>query len=290
MTGCIRHMIALVQTETSFGDSPQTNHKGVKRKKIDRQTKEKRRKNSSVVHLVDDILCSPSVISVSSVKTDRISSCVSLPLQDDCSTDVPGDTFFFLSFFPSVSLVLSVAAIFSELYELVTTLFFFFPFLSSPPLSFSHLSPGANSTPASRQSFHLSVHLSVQPWDTYTHTHAHTHTKSKMKLQEKNYTLYFFFLLGKVTAFALVNEMQLWIERPHVLHPPTHFYPLQDWIDTGGGVVCACTTVCAPHLCVQLLCDRFPEPEPKPSPCPLAGEMASCGERWGSFTARPAEC
>lgn len=87
----------------------------------------------------------------------------------------------------------------------------------------------------------------------------------------------------------LVNEIQLWIERPDVVHtPPPHFYSLQDWIDTGGSVVCARMTVCALHLCVQLLCDRFPEPEP--SPCLLAGEMASCGERWGSFTVRPAEC
>lgn len=87
----IKHVIALIQIETSFGDSTQTNHKGVKRKKKHRQ-RETIGENSSVVHLADDILCSPSVISFSSVKTDRISS---LPLQDDCSTDVPGDTFFF---------------------------------------------------------------------------------------------------------------------------------------------------------------------------------------------------
>lgn len=77
----------------------QTNHKGVKRK--ERQTNKGKTiegENSSLVHLADDILCSPSVISFSSVKTDRIPSCVSLPLRDDCSTDVPGDTFFFSLF------------------------------------------------------------------------------------------------------------------------------------------------------------------------------------------------
>lgn len=110
-----------VQTETSFSDSTETNHKGVKK---DRKTEKKNGKSSSVVHLADDILCSLSVISFSSVKMDRISSCVALPPQDDCSTEVPGDTFF-----PSVSLnVLSVAAIFSKLYELVTSLFFLHPF------------------------------------------------------------------------------------------------------------------------------------------------------------------
>lgn len=85
--------------------------------------------------------------------------------------------------------------------------------------------------------------------------------------------------------------MHLWIERPHVVHPrPPKSLSLPDWIDTGGRVVRACThtSVCALHMCVQLLCDRFPEPEP--SPCPLAGEMAGCGERWGSFTVRPTEC
>lgn len=96
-----KRLIAVVQTETSFSDSTQTNHKGVKK---DRKTEKKNGKSSSVVHLADDILCSLSVISFSSVKMDRISSCVALPPQDDCSTEVPGDTFF-----PSVSLnVLSV--------------------------------------------------------------------------------------------------------------------------------------------------------------------------------------
>lgn len=39
----IKHMIALLQTETSFGDSTQTNHKGVKRKEknTDKQRKKK---------------------------------------------------------------------------------------------------------------------------------------------------------------------------------------------------------------------------------------------------------
>lgn len=59
-------------------------------------------------------------------------------------------------------------------------------------------------------------------------------------------------------------------------------------MDTGGSVVRACTIVCALNLCVQLLCDRFPEPEA--SLRQLAGEMAGCGERWGSFTVRLAEC
>ena len=119
---------------------------------------------------------------------DRIPSCVSLPLRDDCSTDVPGDTFFFPVF--PLSLVLSVAAIFSELYELVTSLFFFFPFLTSS-LFFSHISPGANSTPASRQSLHLSVHLSVQPWDKKKNKQK----IHKIKLQKKKNTLLYYIYL-----------------------------------------------------------------------------------------------
>lgn len=81
--------------------------------------------NSSVVHLVDDILCTLSVISFSSARLDRISP---LSLWDDCFTEVPGDTFFLcLSCFSSLSLslFLSVTAIFLKLYELVTTLFSF---------------------------------------------------------------------------------------------------------------------------------------------------------------------
>lgn len=147
-----------------------------RKKKTDKQRK-KEGENSSVVHPVDDILCSPSVISFSSVKMDRISSCVSLPLRDDCSTDVPGDTFFFFFLFPSVSLVLSVAAIFSELYELVTTLFFFlFPFLSFPHLLSRFLISAQaqiQHLPPDRVSISLSISLS----NPGTHTHTHQNTR-----------------------------------------------------------------------------------------------------------------
>lgn len=82
-----------------------------------------------------------------------------LSLWEMCFTEVPGDTFSLcLSRFSALTPVFAAAAFFQKLYELVTTLFF----LSSPPLLLSHLSLGANSTPASRQTVHLAVHPSVQ--------------------------------------------------------------------------------------------------------------------------------
>lgn len=87
-----------------------------------------------------------------------------------------------------------------------------------------------------------------------------------MKLKKKKNYIEIFFFEKKVSALAFVNEMQLWIEWPHTPLPPPPD-SLLDWADTGGGVY-----VCA-YLCVQLLCDCFPEPEPS-----LAQrEMADCG-------------
>lgn len=55
--------------------------------------------------------------------------------------------------------------------------------------------------------------------------------------------------------------------------PLTHFYSLQDWIDTGGSVVCACTTVCTPHLCVSnSFVTAFLNPNPP--------RARSTGKRW----------
>lgn len=118
-------LIVVIQTETFQRHRLSTNKQAMRKKKKNTERQREKGENSSVVHLADDILCTLSVISCSSARMDRISP---LSLWDDCLTEVPGDTFFLcLSRFSSrsLSLFLSVAAIFLKLYELVTTLFSF---------------------------------------------------------------------------------------------------------------------------------------------------------------------
>lgn len=92
-------LIVVIQTETFQRQRLSANKQAMGRKNTERQRE--KGKNSSVVHLADDILCTLSVISFSSARMDRISP---LSLWDDCFTEVPGDTFFLcLSRFSSLS-------------------------------------------------------------------------------------------------------------------------------------------------------------------------------------------
>lgn len=91
-------------------------------------------------------------------------------------------------------------------------------FLSSPPLLRSHLSLGANSTPASRQTLCLSVQPSVQLYLSGLKKKIEDETGGKMI-----HCWYVF--KEKVRALTFVNEMQLWIERPHVVLTPPLVLP-----------------------------------------------------------------
>lgn len=155
-------LIVVVQTETfqRHTDWAQTNKprgekKKTEKKKQNRERQREKGENSSAVHLADDILCTLSVISFSSARMDRISplslSGMTASLK---SLETP---FSSVSLAPlSLSLPLS-GCHFPETLWISYNPFFF----SSPPLLLSHLSLDANSTPASRQTVRLSVHLSV---------------------------------------------------------------------------------------------------------------------------------
>lgn len=112
--------------------------------------------NSSVVHLADDILCTPSVISFSSARMDRISS---LSLSGMTASLKSLETPFpSVSRFSSLALFLSVAAIFPKLYELVTTLF---SFLTSSLTFFISSWTRIQHLPRDRPSVSVSICLST---------------------------------------------------------------------------------------------------------------------------------
>ena len=139
-----------------------TNKQATRREKKNTEKKNRERQrekgeNSSAVHLADDILCTLSVISFSSARMDRISplslSGMTASLK---SLETPFSSVSLSLLFLSLSLPLS-GCYFPETLWISYNSFF----LSSPPLLLSHLSLDVNSTPASRQTVRLSVHLSV---------------------------------------------------------------------------------------------------------------------------------
>lgn len=204
---------------------------------------------------------------------DRISP---LPLWDDCLAQVPRDTFSSVSV---ASLFLTVAAIFFKLYELVTSCPLPLPyFLISAWTWIQHL--------ASRQTVRLSVHLTVDRFPPHFFIPGFFFFNaclvqklpgnSKMKLKNKT-ILFYFYISSYYIYYISILRKKFWQMkcscgwngltapcRPH----PLPSRPVSDWADTGGGVC-----VRRGYLCVQLLCDRFPEPEPS-----LAlREMVDCG-------------
>lgn len=133
----------------------QTEHKQTRHveEKKHRKTMRKGR-NSSVVHLADDILCTLSVISFSSATMDRISPLSFSGMTASVkSLETP---------FSSVSLASPLSLPLSGCYFPVTLWISYNPFFLSHLFSYFLISAWTtNSTPASRQTVRLSVHLSV---------------------------------------------------------------------------------------------------------------------------------
>lgn len=75
--------------------------------------------------------------------------------------------------------------------------------------------------------------------------------------------------------------MQLWMERPHIT---PRLYSLPDWIDTGGSVACACTTLSACHICVS---NSSVTAFLNPKPCAHAGGDGALRRTMGQFYSAP---
>lgn len=209
---------------------------------------------------MDDILCTLSVISFSSARLDRISP-LSLGWLLHWS---PQRHLFPLSLSLLFSLFLSVTAVFLKLYELVTTPFF-------PPhlLSYFLISAmDADSTPASRQTVHLSVHLSdCHPRPPFCNACLAQNLpgkKYKMKLRKKKIYRDIFF--KKKSWCSRIRKWKAAVDRMAsqlpAIRTPFLLLPLRLGRHRGW-CVCVCVRPClCVYLCVQLLCGRFPELEP----------------------------
>lgn len=165
--------------------------------------------NSSVVHLADDILCTPSVISFSSARMDRISS---LSLSGMTASLKSLETPFSLC----LSLLFSRALPLSGCYFPKTLWISYNPFFLPHLFSyFFHLELDANSTPASRPTVRLcvrlSVYLSPRPpsFSQFLSGPKAPWKKKKYKKKLKKTIYIAIFKKKKVSVLAFINERQL---------------------------------------------------------------------------------